>query len=149
MCAARTRLRERVGDRSQCDTLQHGGRVHLGGRRRDQHGVGISEVPAPGELLAKRRERERHRAPDALGVRGGQHRLARVRRPVRGPAQRLKLELGGTAGDRWTVGLGRRHPERGAVDGLPLRHHRQRSHDLLGDEVARRAAEVVVEDGLR
>src|SRR6266540_234083 len=80
------RLAKRLLHGGPLDGAEHGARMDLGGRSREQHVVAIGEVPAGSEGLAKGGERERDRSTDLLGVGGSAHREQGVGWEGLGPA---------------------------------------------------------------
>ncbi len=114
----------------------------------------ISTVPRR-RVRARRRtpggsgQRERHRAPDVLGVGGGEHRASGVGRPLPAASAAAGSQRAPPALDRLAVGLAARPARRSAAStGSHSGTTGSAGHDPLGEQVARGAAEVVVEGRL-
>ena len=151
--------RELALERAELRRGEHGGGVHLAGRRCDQQIVGLLQVATAGERLAECGLREWNDSADRLGVRRHAHGQRAVEREGLRPAQRLQPQRLGATGDLGAKdvlllataesleGLGRGQLAR--EHGLPLGDARKYVQDALGREVCRGAREVEVETGRR
>ena len=97
---ARSRSRAARSTERSSAPLQHRRGVHLAGRRRDQHVVGLLERVPARERLAEGRLRERDRAADRLGVGRDAHReravereRARASAAAAGPSSRARRAI--------------------------------------------------------
>jgi hypothetical protein len=132
--------------------------VELARGRGDQNVVDVGEIPAAGEGLAERGERERDGAADGLSERGDPHGVERVVGPTLGPPDRhepvvvrtpLNLEDALFAlvrrRPRPTTGL---LPNATEQDGLPNRNLRKHPLKPLSREIRIRRPKIEVKNRL-